>query len=116
MTATQPKAAFTLVTMFLPGPDRKRRPSPYHFRVVYRNPNPGEVGCVVTWEVLGGRDEYQISLERTEQRELIWHCSCPDAIYRGTDHNAHCCKHVEGLMDLFETIGNPVRRVPASAA
>jgi len=117
MTATAPaKPSFTLLTMLLPGPDRKRTPSPYHFRVTYRNPHPSDVGCVVTWEVMGGRDEYQVALERTPDRDLVWHCSCPDAVYHGTYHNAHCCKHVQGLVQHFETIGNPVRRLPARAA
>ena len=40
MTTTQPNSRrSTLVTVVLPGPDRKRMPAPYHFRVTYRNPN-----------------------------------------------------------------------------
>lgn len=109
MTAA-PASPFTLITMMLPGPDRKRTPAPYHFRVTYRNPNPGEPGCVATWEVLGGRDEYQISLERTDGGETIWHCTCPDAVYHADYRNACGCKHVQGLVQVFETIGNPVRR------
>ncbi|MDB5310042.1 MAG: hypothetical protein JWO38_4244 [Gemmataceae bacterium] len=116
MTTTHPKPSFALITLILPGPDRKRVPAPYHFHVTYRNPEPGEPGCVMTWEVLGGRELYQIALERTKGGEHIWHCTCPDAVYRGEDHTAHHCKHVLGLMDLFDTVGNPVRRVPASAA
>jgi len=84
--------------------------------VTYRNPNPGEPGCVATWEVFGGRDEYQVSLERTEARELVWHCTCPDAVYHGAYRHAHCCKHVQGLMEVFETIGTPVARRPQAAA
>ena len=116
MTHTHPKPSFALVTLILPGPDRKRNPAPYHFRVTYRNPEPGEAGCVMTWEVRGGRDVYQISLERTPAGEHHWHCTCPDAVYHGEYRNAHLCKHVRGLADLFETIGNPLRRVPATAA
>ena len=116
MTHTQPRSAFALITLILPGPDRKRTPAPYHFRVTYRNPNPGEPGCVATWEVFGGRDEYQVSLERTEARELVWHCTCPDAVYHGAYRHAHCCKHVQGLMEVFETIGTPVARRPQAAA
>lgn len=110
-----PKSPFTLITTMLPGPDRKRTPSPYHFRVTFRSPTPAEPGCVVTWEVLGGRDEYQISLERTEANDLLWHCTCPDAVYHEDYRNAHHCKHVQGIMGVFETIGNPVCRIPARA-
>ena len=109
----QPKPSFTLVTMLLPGPDRKRTPSPYHFRVTFRSPTPADVGCVATWAVLGGRDEYQIALERTPERALRWHCSCADATYRGAVDLAHSCKHVHGLVEHFELIGNPVRHLPA---
>src|SRR4051812_16949385 len=114
MVAPQAKP-FTLITMLLPGPDRKRTPAPYHFRVTYRNPNPGEIGCVATWEVRGGREEYQVALERTDAADLVWHCSCPDAVYHGEYRNAHHCKHVQGLMEVFETIGTPVRRLSAVA-
>lgn len=114
--AATPASSFTLITMMLPGPDRKRVPSPYHFRVTYRNPNPGEPGCVATWEVRGGRDEYQISLERTDDAHMIWHCTCPDAVYHA-EYRHHCgCKHVQGLKQIYETLGNqPVRRQPARA-
>ncbi len=114
MSAPQPKA-FTLITMLLPGPDRKRTPSPYHFRVTYRNPEPMEPGCVVTWEVRGGREEYQISLERTDANDLVWHCTCPDAIYHADYRNARHCKHVQGLVQVFETIGTPVCRKRVAA-
>ena len=59
-------------------------------------------------ELYGGREEYQISLERTAGGELIWHCSCPDAVYRASDANPHYCKHVRGLIDLFDLVGQPV--------
>jgi hypothetical protein len=115
MTTTTKARPFTLITMLLPGPDRKRTLSPYHFRVTYRNPEPSEVGCVVTWEVLGGREEYQISLERTEGHDLIWHCTCPDAVYHTDYRNAHRCKHVQGLVNVFETIGTAVSRKRVAA-
>ena len=115
MTAAQIKSSFALITLMLPGPDRKKTPAPYHFRVTYRNPEPGEEGCVATWEVLGGREEYQISLERATAGELIWHCTCADAVYHADYRNAHHCKHVQGLMNVFETIGTPVRRNRAVA-
>ena len=71
MTTTSPKPSFALITMLLPGPSRKREPAPYHFRVTYRNPDATEPGCVMTWEVLGGREGYQIALERTPAGEHV---------------------------------------------
>jgi hypothetical protein len=115
MTAA-PEPPFTLITTLLPGPDRKRTPAPYHFRVTYRNPDPADCGCVATWEVRGGREEYQVALERPAPGELVWHCSCPDAVYHEDYRNAHHCKHVRGLVGVFETIGNPVRRHSAKSA
>ena len=89
-----------LVTL-LPGPDRKRNQSVYRFRITYRNPHPLEAGCVMTWEVTGGRHPYQIALERTEGGALHWHCTCADAVYRGETEEAHVCKHVRGLVDCL---------------
>jgi len=37
----------------LPGPTRKREPSPYCYRLTYRNPQPREPGCVLMWAVGG---------------------------------------------------------------
>lgn len=114
-TLTLPKP-LAVTTLVLPGPDRKRTQSIYTFRVVYRNPDPHEPGCVMTWEVGGGREAYQISLERTGGGENVWHCSCADAVYRGEDNPEHVCKHVEGLLETLPVVGRPVRRIPASAA
>lgn len=104
-----------LITLLLPGPSRKRVPAPYHFRVTYRNPDPAEPGCVMTWAVRGGREEYQLALERQADGHLLWHCTCPDAVYHADHRNAHHCKHVQGLVGLLDTIGNPVARHPAAA-
>lgn len=93
--------------MALPGPSRKRAFTPYHFHITYRNPEPGEPGCVVTWEVAGGREPYQVSLERTAGGEHVWHCTCPDAVYRGENDPAHMCKHVRGLTDVCATFSLP---------
>ena len=65
---------------------------------------------MVTWEVTGGREEYQIAAERTADGHTRWHCTCPDAVYRGEDHHAYCCKHIQGLQALLETSGTPARR------
>jgi hypothetical protein len=83
----------------LPGPTRKRTPSPYCYRLVFSNPDPGGEGCALLWEVLGGREEYQVALERKRSGELRWHCSCADAIFRG-ENQPHTCKHVRGLLSL----------------
>ena len=45
-------------------PTRKRTPSPYCYRLTYQNPNESAEGCVLSWDVLGGREVYQIALER----------------------------------------------------
>ena len=90
-----PGIAFTS----LPGPTRKREPSPYCYRLTYRNPQPYEPGCVLIWDVYGGREEYQIALERETTGKLRWHCTCADAVYRG-ENAPHTCKHVRGLQAL----------------
>jgi hypothetical protein len=86
----------------LPGPTRKRTVSPYCYRLTYRNPEPDGEGCALLWEVFGGREVYQIALERQPRGGLRWHCTCPDAVYRGEDA-PHVCKHVRGL----QAIGRP---------
>ncbi|WP_171474021.1 hypothetical protein [Frigoriglobus tundricola] len=113
-TKTQHRTAFAIVTVVLPGPDRKRSPAPYHFRVTYRNPEPAAPGCLMTWAVTGGREEYQIAAERTEGGYLNWHCTCPDAVYHGEHRHAYCCKHVHGLQALLEATGAAVRPEPAA--
>ncbi len=104
-TKAQPRASFAIVTVVLPGPDRKRTPAPYQFNVTYRNPEPTEPGCVMTWTVTGGREEYQVAAERTDDGRVEWHCTCPDAIYHGTYQHAHRCKHVQGLQALMNSAG-----------
>jgi len=108
------KPAFALITLVLPGPDRKRQPVPYHFRITFRSPTSTEPGCVATWEIYGGREEYQLSLERTHGSELIWHCTCPDAVYRADDKNPtpHYCKHVRALRELFDLVTPPPINTP----
>ena len=104
MKLATPRSPVVMLTTFLPGPDRNRTPSPYHFRVTYRNPPPREPGCVMTWEVLGGRLPYQVALEETPTGAQRWHCSCADAVYRGEDDPKHACKHVQGLMECLPTV------------
>jgi hypothetical protein len=96
----------------LPGPTRKRAPSAYCYRLVYRNPEPNVAGCMLLWDVHGGREPYQIALERQTGGRLRWHCTCADAIYRGEDE-PHTCKHVRGLQALGrQTHAEPVPTAP----
>jgi hypothetical protein len=83
----------------LPGPDRKRLERPYGYRLTYRNPDAEAAGCVLLWEVSGGRLRYQIALERDEGGGLRLHCSCADAVFRG-ESQGRLCKHVRGLLDI----------------
>lgn len=91
----------------VPGPDRKRIIRPYQYHVTFCNDDSEEPGCLVAWEVTGGRVNYQIALEREESGKLRWHCTCADAVYRG-----RICKHVRGLL----TIGRPSEPMTCAAA
>jgi hypothetical protein len=81
----------------LPGPDRKRTEVDYHYFLTYYNPDPGVVGCVLTWEVHGGRMPYQIAVEREEAGHLRLHCTCADAVFRG-ELEGRFCKHIRGFL------------------
>lgn len=87
-----------LVTL-LPGTDRKRTDSLYRYRLTYRNPQAQVSGCVMTWDVQGGRLPYQVALERDDAGNLRLHCTCADAIYRA-EGQGRFCKHVHGLLDF----------------
>ena len=93
----------------LPGPDRKRRPAEYSFRLKYRADDPAAVGCLASWEVTGGRTVYQIDLEQTVGGWRHWHCTCADAVFRAGPHG-QVCKHVLGL----RAFGWPLTELPAS--
>ena len=116
MKLNQPRPGYGVLCLVLPGSDRKRSMSMYTFRVTYRNTVPDEPGCVMTWEVSGGRLPYQVALERTASGNLRWHCSCADAVYRGEDDPAHVCKHIRGIIENLPTISTPVARISALAA
>jgi hypothetical protein len=100
-----PAADYTITTVFpllvtrLPGPGRKRSEALYHYRLTYRNPLDDAVGCVMLWEVSGGRLPYQVALERDEAGSLHVHCTCADAIFRA-EGEGRCCKHVQGLLQV----------------
>jgi hypothetical protein len=102
MTTTKkknPTLATNVVYTLLPGPTRKRTESPYRYRLIYRNGASCEAGCLLLWEVAGGRTSYQVALERQDNGRLAWHCTCADAIYRGS-FTRHLCKHIQGLKAL----------------
>lgn len=96
----------SLVITPLPGPDRKRTVRPYLYRVAYRHDEPEEPGCLMLLMVDGGREEYQVALERTEEGQLQWHCTCPDAIYRG-ESEGKTCKHVKGILAVGRPTAGP---------
>jgi hypothetical protein len=81
----------------LPGPDRSRSERDYCFHLTYRNPDPDAIGCVLTWEVSGGRQPYQIAVEREEAGRLRLHCTCADAVFRA-ELKGRFCKHVRGFL------------------
>jgi len=112
MTPTASFHTKSLVVTTLPGPTRKRKPSPYLYRLTYRNPEPAVPGCAVTWEVRGGRMPYQVVLEREDNGSLRWHCTCADAVYRGEAEENHVCKHVRGLL----AVGRAPPEPPDAAA
>lgn len=89
----------------LPGPNRERTVSRYSYRLTYRNPKRSVPGCVVTWEVTGGRMAYQIALERDQTGTLRIHCTCADAVFRA-EEEGRLCKHVHGLVQVGRT-NNP---------
>jgi hypothetical protein len=101
MISPTPRAAAVpgKLCALLPGPDRKRSATPYGYRLTYRNPDASGVGCVMLWEVAGGRLGYQIALERNEAGRLWLHCSCADAIFRA-EAEGRFCKHVHGLLEI----------------
>ena len=92
----QPKPAGEVFFSRLPGPSRQRTPSPYCYRMTYRNEDAHDHGCVFLWDVMGGRDIYQVALEREGDGGFRWHCTCADAAYRG-EKRPHACKHVKGI-------------------
>ena len=94
-TAKRPLPREVIFTS-LPGPTRKRVPSPYCYRLTYENHDTCAPGCALLWDVMGGRDIYQVALERNERGRLHWHCTCADAVYRG-EKRREACKHVRGL-------------------
>jgi hypothetical protein len=99
-----------LVTMLLPGADRKRTISLYQYRVTYRSSQGHEPGCLMMWDVSGGRQQYQIAAERLPDGGLKWHCTCADAVYRGEHDPHHQCKHVHGLLETMPPVINPVNK------
>lgn len=102
LTHPRPKTFAAQLLAELPGPSRKRTPAEYRYRLTYRNPTPTDDGCVMVWEVIGGRLPYQIAVERIG-KATRWHCTCADAVYR-EDELHHRCKHVRGLCDTLDAV------------
>jgi hypothetical protein len=97
MSADEMSLPFFSLTARLPGPDRKRSEIEYCYHLTYRNPDPDAVGCVLTWEVHGGRLPYQIAVERADGGNLRLHCTCADAVFRA-EQEGRFCKHVHGFL------------------
>jgi hypothetical protein len=81
----------------LPGSDRKKTQSRYVFRLRYCNTVPWALGCVMTWEVKGGRLTYQIAVEREADGRLRCHCTCADSVFRA-ENQGRACKHVKAFL------------------
>jgi hypothetical protein len=97
----------TAVFTLLPGPARARTEVPYRYRLTYRNPDRDAPGCLMLWEVSGGRLPYQIALERDDAGRQRLHCTCADAVFRA-EAESRVCKHVSGLL----AFGRPPHPVP----
>ena len=106
--ATRP----TLLTL-LPGITRKRLPHVYQFRRTYTRTPGDDTTCLATWDVLGGREPYQIASEQTSNGDVLWHCTCADATFRGTT-KYYRCKHVRGLLELANELALPVPQAEQS--
>jgi hypothetical protein len=102
LESPQSTSPVALVTV-LPGPDRKRSARAYSDQLTDRNPDPDASGCVMTWEVEGGRVSYQIALERDAQGTLRVHCTCADAIFRA-EPEGRFCKHIHGFLHIGEQL------------
>ena len=114
MTAAPAAPTAAILIAVLPGPDRKRTQSIYRYRVAFRGPD-GDRGCVALWEVSGGRQAYQVALERDDAGRLHWHCTCADAVYRGELEPDHVCKHVRALRTFVPDPTRPTAPTRRSA-
>ena len=100
-----PNSSTGLTLQVLPGPDRKRTPQPYRYRIIYRSPEPDSAGCLMTWSVEGGQIDYQVTLERLPEGGTAWHCTCADQVYRSDGDPKHQCKHIKGLKLCLPPMG-----------
>ena len=110
MTPVPPpnRATLGFLSLVVPGPDRKRRPVPYSYRIAYRDSDAPVGGCVMVWDVSGGRLPYQIAAERV-RTGVRYHCTCADSVYRTDRDPGHVCKHVAALLETFPpSLGEPV--------
>lgn len=98
----------------LPGPTRKRTPSAYCYSLRYRAADLQREGCLLWWDVSGGREVYQIALERRGDGTLRYHCTCADAVFRGGGREG-ACKHVRGLQELARESAPASEQAPPPA-
>jgi hypothetical protein len=89
----------------LPGPDRKRTETLYQYRLIYRHRQFNVEGCLLLWQVQGGRQSYQVALERDDRGQFLWHCTCADHTYRCETIENHACKHIRGVRDFVPPVG-----------
>ncbi len=97
------EGSMVAVVTLLPGPARKRTSRLYSYRLTYRNPDYEANGCVMTWEVEGGRTPYQIAIERAPDGGLRLHCTCADAVFRA-EPEGRFCKHIRGFLHLGQEL------------
>lgn len=97
---TENDTSRAVLIAMLPGPSRKRSETLYQYRLVYRTLQHDTQGCLLLWHVDGGRQSYQVALERDHQGGLLWHCTCADHVYRCETIAHHACKHIRGLRDF----------------
>ena len=64
--------------------------------------------------VIGGRETYQIALERDGYGQLHWHCTCADHVYRCETTANHACKHIRGLRDFVPAFPSPTELTKAA--
>lgn len=97
LAVDQPQQPPTFFVSLLPGSDKKKPAKPYSYLLTFRNPDTKADGCLMLCEVQGGRDRYQVAIERDRRGKLQLHCTCPDAVYRA-ESEGRFCKHVLGLL------------------
>ena len=83
MTQSRQPIAFALITLVLPGPDREADAGavPLSASRTGTRTRPSRVRDDVGG--LGGREDVPDRPRTDRGGELLWHCTCPDAVYHG---------------------------------